>query len=1053
MTARVQGPHRSTLSNADTVGVATRGNRAPKPASSPSRDEAENVARAFALALRNVSVYPADHPRSTSAASDCLELIRARGGVILTTHDRQLGCNGLRLGDDTQFAWVVERLRAGGLRGVVASPKCTGEDLLALARELVQTKGVKAGETLDWPDDHARLQIIPLLFTGTFVRDGRTAKSAGGDGTGTASGGGTTGTGANDTNAQQGTDRPGIGTGRNTGGTSTGHGTAGSGSGGGTGAGIGRGIGGGAGAGTGSGVGRGRGGNAGTGQATGDAASGTGTGSGPGSELGAGPGTGAGSGSGDGSGSGAGSGNPSGSGSGSGNGGGSDSGSGSGNGGGSGSGNGDGSGSVNGNGEGSGDGSGAGPGTGAGSGSGDGSGSGAGSGNPSGSGSGSGNGGGSGSGNGSGNGGGSGSGNGDGSGSVNGDGEGSGDGSGGGGGEGSGAGSGMGNGASDTSKPATGNGHGTAHCDDDTGRALTPGGGGSAGIASGFDSGTSDAASVGGVGGGVGGGFGVGVGTGLGSGVGSGSGTGVGDEAGGMAIPPEEPGDADDDSGAATELGADPADTSAASPAFGLGRAGMELMFQGTIGTPDVLFSDSTSSAEPTDLVDATAIQEPGSPRANPALSGLLADMLGDVIDGSAHRALADALSGEADTAPESVDRETDEPGAAPAMDYDVAGGTSLDDRTLDTARRSAEIAQRYFGRPEPEQDTTLEKPSGRPEDAAIVGDIDSLLEEIAALPDTANPALQPPGETRTDLAGIAEQLLGVYLYLWVTYPEPDARQRLEQPLIRALASCRDDITVLDPYLGDGDFAEISSPAERRAILDLAAQAGRGRLLAERDYFSAALVTEEFPQSLPAAVRVLGGSDKGIVVLREAVDKLLQEHGRQAFIDLLRSEELQDAAMIRGLVALGGEIASVALTAATWSGRLELYDEVLEQVRSMDVPGPERRALKLLRSQDRGSTSYLQQLVRDLSDGSVSQELRRRTAEMLRAQVHRARENDDIDRMRSAIEDLALVPDTQTRSLLREIGSSDRWLRVFDPLGPARAAARDVLRKIESATP
>lgn len=56
MTARVQGPHRSTLSNADTVGVATRGNRAPKPASSPSRDEAENVARAFALALRNVSV-------------------------------------------------------------------------------------------------------------------------------------------------------------------------------------------------------------------------------------------------------------------------------------------------------------------------------------------------------------------------------------------------------------------------------------------------------------------------------------------------------------------------------------------------------------------------------------------------------------------------------------------------------------------------------------------------------------------------------------------------------------------------------------------------------------------------------------------------------------------------------------------------------------------------------------------------------------------------------------------------------------------------------------
>ncbi|MCA8953807.1 MAG: hypothetical protein KDE27_30120, partial [Planctomycetes bacterium] len=131
-------------------------------------NEAEALAKCFALAVRNVSIYPVAHPRARSAAEDCLALVRARGGIILTTHDRSLGCNGCRLGDDPQFEWVVERLRAAALRGVVMSPHCQHDDLLEFARALVAPRRAGKDPAFDWPVDHPRLRVLPLTFTGTF---------------------------------------------------------------------------------------------------------------------------------------------------------------------------------------------------------------------------------------------------------------------------------------------------------------------------------------------------------------------------------------------------------------------------------------------------------------------------------------------------------------------------------------------------------------------------------------------------------------------------------------------------------------------------------------------------------------------------------------------------------------------------------------------------------------------------------------------------------------------------------------------------------------------
>ncbi|MCA8948446.1 MAG: hypothetical protein KDE27_03030 [Planctomycetes bacterium] len=419
-------------------------------------------------------------------------------------------------------------------------------------------------------------------------------------------------------------------------------------------------------------------------------------------------------------------------------------------------------------------------------------------------------------------------------------------------------------------------------------------------------------------------------------------------------------------------------------------------------------------------------------------------ELLAEVIDESAREALAEVLSRRENDAPPPVGEDDDErPDDGEAED---------DGGLLEKLRTSANIAQRYFGRPNPGVPIAKDQPSGRPEDAGIEADLDELLAEIAALPTQPNPARQPAVQTGVDEEGIARQLLGVYLYLFMTYAEPDARNKLSTPMRRAFAVCGGVAAMLDVYLGGGDFREISNDADRLALLELACQAGRGELVLERGYVDADLVVEQFPQSMRLAAQVLGQSPTGLEILRSAIDRLVEQHGMRAFVEILRDSGLQDPEVVGALVRVGGECAHATLTAVAWTGRLELYATLVEYLQGLELPLAERRALASLRPRDPGAASYLQLLFRD-AGGEVSDELRARTGELLRRQVQRIRTDGNAHELIAAIEDLALAPDARTRDLLREFGGRNRWSQLFDRLGSARAKAREVLQHIERRRP
>lgn len=631
----------------------------PAPEGSPAPHEAERLARSFALALRNASVYPADHPRSRGAADQCLALVRERGGLILTAHGPALACNGRELADDTQFEWVVTRLRNAALRGIVIGATCEPDDLLELARGLVATK--PGTNDFEWPADHPRLQTVPLVFTGTF-------------------------------------------------------------------------------------------------------------------------------------------------------------------------------------------------------------------------------------------------------------------------------------GASVAGAAAT------AVPDQDAATTLEP-------------------------------------------------------EFVGPPLPSE----------------------------FGLGHnSGARVVFD-SVGVPARgPRGMARSSGDPNALREAR-----------------LQELLANVTDAAAHAALIAALARDTAT-PDDIDDlrvALDGKPAPTAIDAEPDAATSVKDAVESTL----ELARKYFGRPLPDSTPTSGLPSGRAEDAAIECDLDGLLAEIETLPDAANPALMSPAQNGTDAASLAEQLLGVYLYLYVADPDPTQRSRLANPIRRALAQCGNRTTVLDAYLGGDGFREISDDVERLELLDLAGQADRLDLVRDRRYLDVDLVVAGFPHCMPLAAEVLGSDPDGLAILHEAVDRLVRRYGRTTFIRILRERSLQDPTVVRALLAMGGEHAREALGAVAWSGRLELYTEVVDFLTNAGLPAAERHALANLRPSDHGVAHYLQELMRTLQDGTVSEAARRQTAELLRRQVHRARADDDVQRLTAAIADLALAPDAKSRELLEDFAGNSRWKQLFDRLGPARTKAREVL--------
>lgn len=137
-------------------------------------DAAAALIEALALALRNLAIYPASHPRVQSAAAACATQLAAHGDgrrpVVLGQRDGEF------LVDDVPVAAtagpagrLLQEFRAAALRGIVIAPDCTTEDLLAFAEALGQTR-TRKGTPFQavWPADHPRLRATDLVFRGGF---------------------------------------------------------------------------------------------------------------------------------------------------------------------------------------------------------------------------------------------------------------------------------------------------------------------------------------------------------------------------------------------------------------------------------------------------------------------------------------------------------------------------------------------------------------------------------------------------------------------------------------------------------------------------------------------------------------------------------------------------------------------------------------------------------------------------------------------------------------------------------------------------------------------
>jgi hypothetical protein len=150
-------------------------------------DPERTLVTAFAAALRNIAVYPADHPRVVSAATSCLAQFTGLSGgqrtVVVALRGDFLVVDGRKVpAGEGLAAWLVHRLRTAGLRGVAVEPTCTTVDLIAFAAALNRARAPQdAAGAAAWPADHPRLRPLDLVFAGAFLDAGESPDDEAGD--------------------------------------------------------------------------------------------------------------------------------------------------------------------------------------------------------------------------------------------------------------------------------------------------------------------------------------------------------------------------------------------------------------------------------------------------------------------------------------------------------------------------------------------------------------------------------------------------------------------------------------------------------------------------------------------------------------------------------------------------------------------------------------------------------------------------------------------------------------------------------------------------------
>ncbi|MBL8736244.1 MAG: hypothetical protein JNL12_07465 [Planctomycetes bacterium] len=371
--------------------------------------------------------------------------------------------------------------------------------------------------------------------------------------------------------------------------------------------------------------------------------------------------------------------------------------------------------------------------------------------------------------------------------------------------------------------------------------------------------------------------------------------------------------------------------------------------------------------------------------------------------------------------------------------------------RGSDLMRQALTMARTVFGTSATPMRRSGTLPAGRPEDEAIVADVDLLRTEFSGLPD--DPMLALPVDVATGNASTAKEMFGICLHV-VVQSRGKVGQGTGGPrrhLVRLLES---QGKALRGTWGAYVHAATGNrrDAERRVVLQALLDGAAADAAAIRPMVDAAFFAASFPESLAGCVRLLGGDEPGRAVLRQGlqlVSPLLQLGGADA---TERCGALADPLVVATLLELGAPEVRELLPSIARQATGAAQDVVLEHVRKLDLAPAAKALLALVPQASALPPTFLPRLLaawlRQPSTPTMTQECH----ELLRDAVRRQLGSGTLTEKAAAVAALGTAPDPQTRSMLQELARNGRWTRWDLVSRTIRKAARATLANLEVPT-
>ncbi len=361
--------------------------------------------------------------------------------------------------------------------------------------------------------------------------------------------------------------------------------------------------------------------------------------------------------------------------------------------------------------------------------------------------------------------------------------------------------------------------------------------------------------------------------------------------------------------------------------------------------------------------------------------------------------------------------------------------------------RVALDIARKYFHTDTPAQLPKAELPSGRPEDARIVADLEQLQREVAQLPDAYGLCLPRVEDLGEDSSTVARRMCGIVLHALANSDNPAiaaaALPRLRKTVPRVLCE------LLDLYLAAKANGGTIATAGSVRILETLLAAGHLDLVREQGYIDAGFLGRGFPDTLTLAARVLSGDAAGRKTLRAGLATLgpvLQMGGAVA---AARAGVLYQPEVTSALCKIGGEVAHLLLQQALTSASPSERQALFECARKLSLPAAELAALRAVDHVDQLPRDYLQLLLTAVARGDFSGPVRAASGAVLRQAAQMGASLRSHDAMLRAVENLALVPGIETEALLVQLANDGRFTRLGNKSRALRRCARNTLDTLQ----